>query len=58
MVGAGLELTWTSIGVNDDVASRVLTVEVAWYHSSGEVLMDEKKAGAGRMGRCARVRGT
>jgi hypothetical protein len=31
--------------------------EVAWYHSSGEVLMVEKKLGIERMGRWARVRG-
>ena len=31
--------------------------EEAWYHSSGEVLIVEKKLGIERMGRWARVRG-
>ena len=40
------------------VLGRILRDATSWYHSSGEVLTDEKKEGVATIGRCGRARGT
>ena len=50
--------TWQEIGPISTSGRRILRHVIAWYHSSGDVLTDEKKQGVAAIGRDARVRGT